>query len=231
MFTMPACRAEPPHDAPWWWLRANWVYAAITSGALPDHDGTDGNSPVPVALGLLGRLSFDDGRLVVADPYLMGEDAVPVVQELVALPYDVVAATATVGPDHPRIAAALLVRGDDPVVSWQMAHWPDQDLASLGPQEFFGYGVDAGTGCFASPAGAEAAGRVLMADAGMLADPVSAALFSGSPGAGAAVVAPAAGAVPLAVCPSGWGDGSYPTWLGLNDRDEVAVAMTDFLLT
>jgi hypothetical protein len=184
-----------------------------------------------VVLDRIGQLIFEDGRLVLADPYLMDEDPVPVVQQLVSMPYEVVVARAEVGPDHQRIAAAMLVSGAGAIDTWQMAHWAGQDPASLAREEFVGYGVDAGTGCFASPAAAKIAGGVLAADAGMLEDPISRALFSGAPAAGAAVVAPEEGAPPVAVFSSGWGDGLYPTWLGMNERGEVPVAITDFLLT
>jgi hypothetical protein len=228
---LPACRAAAPSSAPWWALRANWLYTALASGELKDHDGNVEKARLPVRLDSVGSLSFEDGRLVVADPYLMDEEPAPIVQELLSRPYDVMAATVEVGPDHPRIAAAMLVSGIDAIVAWEMAHWPGQDPASLGSEEFVGYGVDAGTGCFASPAAAKVAGRVLAADGGMLEDPISRALFSGPPAAGAAVIAPEEGAPPVAVFSSGWGDGLYPTWLGLNQHGDVAVAITDFLLT
>ena len=186
---------------------------------------------LPVALNDLGTLTFTDGRLVVGDPYLMEAEPVPISREVSTQPYAVLTAVAQIAPGHPRIAAAMLVAGDAPIVSWEMAHWPDQDPASLKSDGFFGYGVDAGTGFFASLPAARVAGRVLFDDAGMLEDPVSAALFSGAPAAGAALVAPEADAAPIAVFSSGWGDGLYPTWLGLNENGDVAVVVTDFLLT
>ena len=140
----------------------------------------------------------------------MDVEPAPVVQVVLSEPYDVLVATAEVGPDHPRIAAAALISESDALVAWEMAHWMGQDPSALGSEEFFGYGVDAGTGCFASPAAAQVAGRVLAADGGMLEDPISRALFSGAPAAGAAVVAPENGAPAIAVFSSGWGDGMYP---------------------
>jgi hypothetical protein len=143
---LPACRADAPLNAPWWWQRANWLYRAISSGELPDHDGTVEMARFPVVARVVGQLSFVDGRLVVADPYLMGDEPIAVVQELVSTPYDVVVALAELGPENPRISAAMLVQGADPIVAWEMAQWVDQDPASLSGEEFFGYGVDAGTG-------------------------------------------------------------------------------------
>jgi hypothetical protein len=105
-------------------------------------------------------------------------------------------------------------------------------MATLGEDGFFGYGVDAGTGSFGSPEALSEAGRVLAGDAGMLEDPISKALFADGVGTrSAAIVAPDAGATPIAVFASGWGDGYYPTWLGIDPDGVVVVAVTDFLLT
>jgi hypothetical protein len=229
---LPPCRAAPPANALWWWLRANWLYGNLVDGELPEYDGSAEKRRLPVALRRLGVLSFEKGELVAADPYLMAdEDIRPVQQHLPRSPYEVLIAVATVGADHDRNAAALLANGTDPIVNWDMARWPGQDPESLGPEEFFGYAVDAGTGCFADVASARATSRVLAEDAGMLNDPLSRALFVDPKAPGAAVTAPAEGARPVGVFTSGWGDGMYPTWLGLNDRQEVVVAITDFLLT
>ena len=66
----------------------------------------------------------------------------------------------------------------------------------------------------------------------MLEDPISRALVDDKIGTdSAAIVAPEAGAVPVALFSSGWGDGSYPTWLGLSGRGDIVAAVTDFLLT
>ena len=113
-----------------------------------------------------------------------------------------------------------------------MATVPGQDAGSLEGEGFFGYGVDAGTGSFGSPEGMKVASAVLAADAGMLEDPISRALFADGTGTRSAVlVAPQEGAPPIAVCSSGWGDGAYPTWLGVDADGSVMVAVTDFLLT
>lgn len=187
---------------------------------------------MPVTVTSLGTLTFEIGELVVADPYLLAGDVGPVTQRLRTSPYEVSIARATVGPAHDRNAAALLVNGlDCSVVDWDIARWPSQDVTALKNGAFFGYGVDAGAGCFADRASATVAGAVLAADAGRLDDPLSRALLADPKAPGAAVVAPAEGARPVAVFTSGWGDGTYPTWLGRDESGDVVVVLTDFLLT
>lgn len=85
------------------------------------------------------------------------------------------------------------------------------------------------TGSFASPEGQAAATAALMADGGMLETPFSTAVLE-SP-INAVVSRPNPNDPEVAVFHSGWGDGSYPTWLGRDDARQVILALTDFLLT
>jgi hypothetical protein len=212
-------------------LRAEWIYAAITSGQLRDHDTKD-DAQYVVQLEAIGRLELPGGQVVAADPYVMEAEPQPFEQTLAADAADVVVARAIVGEGHERVAALVLRAGPGPISEWHMATIAGQDVTTLEQERFFGYGVDAGTGSFGSPEAMKVAGRVLSADAGMLDDLVSKALFSDGIGTrSAVVVAPEAGATPVAVCSSGWGDGSYPTWLGVDTSGSVVVAVTDFLLT
>jgi hypothetical protein len=55
-----------------------------------------------------------------------------------------------------RIAALQLVVVDEPDAAWAMALLPGQDTADLGSDDFFGYGVDAGTGTLADQIAIEA---------------------------------------------------------------------------
>jgi hypothetical protein len=229
---LPAQEVTAAPSDPWWKLRAEWIYSAITSGNLRDHDGED-DAQYVVHLEVIGRLDLPGGQLVAGDPYVMDDEPEAFAQTLAADTVDVLVARALVGKDHERNAALILhVAGSGPISGWLMATVSDQDPATLEQESFFGYGVDAGTGSFGSREAMKVAQRVLSADAGMLEDPVSTALFSdGLATRSAIVLAPEAGAAPVAVCSSGWGDGSYPTWLGVDASGNVIVAVTDFLLT
>src|SRR5262245_17224403 len=61
-------------------------------------------------------------------------------------------------PNHTeeRVAAAMIRFTDAEPVSWEMALRPGQDPATLAPGHYFGYGVDGGTGCFADARAVEA---------------------------------------------------------------------------
>lgn len=231
MTELPTQSIQNQASDPWWKLRAHWLYASLLAGELRDHDDEDPVAYV-VTREAIGRLALPGGVLVAADPFVMAAEPEPFVQRLGVDSADVVAARAVIGPEHDRVAALILVVGSDPIREWGMATLPGQDVSTLEHEGCFGYGVDAGTGSYGSPEAMQVVGRVLRADEGMLEDPISEALFRDGLGTRSAVViAPEAGATPIAVCSSGWGDGGYPTWLGIDGSGNVMVAVTDFFLT
>jgi Protein of unknown function (DUF4241) len=126
---------------------------------------------------------------------------------------------------HLRVAAARLTILDEPVASWEQAVAPEQDLGSLGDDEFYGYGVDAGTGCFVDADAVEPLGG-FESDTGTLlaafeaVDWAATVVTLADPGSGHNLVA----------FSSGWGDGAYPTWIGRTLTGEVACLVTEFFV-
>ena len=113
----------------------------------------------------------------------------------------------------------------EPTVIWELALRPDQDLAELGDDEFYGYGVDAGTGCFYDAA-AEEAFPEAQEDEGPLWDAFENSDWSPGPHL---VRSPSTGHT-LVTFTSGWGDGFHPTWIGRSASGEVTCFLTDFFV-
>lgn len=215
-------------DQSWRVRRPALLYDGLTSGALVDH-GRAGPSHWPVAFVELGTIPLGDGSLVACDPYVAAANEEPFTRRLAPGDHDVVLAIATVAPDHRRNVAALLTGTLATISGWELGLHADQRLADLeGDEEFFGYPVDAGTGCFASPAAFRVTSQVLAEDAGRLEDPLSEALEDSAHDAVVGSAAPGAPAV--AMFTSGWGDGAYPTWFGIDGDGKVSVVVTDFLV-
>ena len=104
-----------------------------------------------------------------------------------------------------------------------------QDPATLKPGEFFGYGVDSGTGCFAST---EAVEVLLQGDFDEYGDKVHKGMFPSDDVADwkssvDVTVDPATGTNVIGFS-SGFGDGAYPSWFGLDANGEPLVLLTDF---
>jgi hypothetical protein len=125
-----------------------------------------------------------------------------------------------------RITALQLVIAEEAVARWTMALLPSQDLASLDDDSYFGYGVDAGTGTLADRVAIEALEQwdydrmdEVFIPAQIPHDPIEAVM--------SAVVDQQTGAN-VYVVGSGWGDGSYPTYVGWTAGGHIASFVTSF---
>ncbi|WP_372344048.1 DUF4241 domain-containing protein [Streptomyces sp. KL116D] len=182
-----------------------------------------------------GELSLPSGRVVACDPFvaLGAGESEPFTVTVEPGRYRVEAAVATLAdPDEPapdtphlRVAAARLVIRDEPVVTWEHALQPGQDLAELSDDEFYGYGVDAGTGCFYD-AESDGAFPECEGDEGPLWDAFEEHDHAPGP---YLITSPSTGHT-LAAFGSGWGDGAYPTWIGRTKTGAVACFVTDFFV-
>ncbi len=226
---LPEQRLVVDDGGTWREKRPEWLYRGILLGSHVDVDAERGDEVWPVRLIHLGSIDLPDGRLVACDPYVADAQEQPFSTRLRPGSHDVFVARSTVGPGHERNAAAIILSTGAVVRRWEMAVTAAADIGTLeSGDSYFGYGVDAGTGCFASPEAQRAATATLGADGGMLEDALSLALLSAP--LEAVVAAPSAGEPSLAVFQTGWGDGYYPTWLGIDEAGEVSVVVTDFLL-
>ncbi|MEV7727759.1 DUF4241 domain-containing protein [Streptomyces sp. NPDC087917] len=198
--------------------------------AFAYESGQTGTLHVAVA----GELWLPSGRVTACDPFigLGAGEAEPFTAAVAPGRYRVETAIATLTtPDEPadeaphlRTAAARVVIGDALTVTWELALVAGQDPAELDEDEYFGYGVDAGAGCFYDPAADEAFSEC-QGDEGPLWD----AFEANDHGPGPYLITGESGHT-LTAFGSGWGDGSYPTWVGRDARGEITCFVTDFFV-
>jgi len=206
-----------------------WLFTPGSS--FTDDSGTTGVIHVQDG----GELALPTGRVVACDPfvYLGAGDIEPFTVTVEPGLYPVQAAIVTLTrPDRPasdrphhRVAAARLVIRDEPTATWELALLPGQDPSDLGEDQFYGYGVDAGTGCFYD-ASADGSFPECVEDEGPLWDAFDDSDWAPGPHL---VASPSSGAT-LAAFTSGWGDGCYPTWTGRSESGEVTCFLTDFFV-
>jgi hypothetical protein len=172
------------------------------------------------------------GFIVACDPFVFF-DSVPFTTQIPVGIYPVILSVVDFGDDQ-RVAYAKLHISDEPAVKWEMALLPNQDRSSLKEDEYFGYPVDAGTGCFMD---AEAAEVFLK----KLEDEVRADEYSYSNSMldemkknyvhtwdwASFKLDETEGN--LVIFTSGWGDGSYPSYFGFDAKGNVTSLVTDFL--
>jgi hypothetical protein len=184
-----------------------------------------------------GMLDLATGRLVACDPFWGS-----------AIERQCDAFTVTVAPSrypvtlsrvrwdqplHPRVpppvrrgAAAKLTIRDEPPVTWELALRPGEDPATLQPGEFFGFGVDSGTGCFLDASAVAAMSRFTVTGS-----PQDFKLFRDlREWAVANVVVDRGLGLNAVFFDCGMGDGDYPTWIGRTAAGDPACFVADLEL-
>lgn len=162
-----------------------------------------------------GELHLSSGRLIAADPSSLEFDAEPFTVTVAPGTYPVSISLATFldDPRHSRVCAARLDVGDRPAVRWELALRAGQEPLDLGCREFFGFGVDAGMACFLDADAVERMKDVWPTLDGLV-EPRYRTIDAGS----------------MVVWSSGWGDGTYPTWIGYDAAGRVTCLVADMLL-
>ncbi|AIJ23411.1 DUF4241 domain-containing protein [Amycolatopsis methanolica] len=171
-----------------------------------------------------GVVRLTSGRVVAADPGWLDNRLEPFTATVAPgeYPVDLAVVRFAGDPGHERVAAARLAISPEPVVSREPALEPGQDPPLLGDGQFYGFGVDAGLGCFVDA-------DALAAMEGILENTFEDTFVGLTGGSAAQVADPASGAT-LVGFPSGWGDGSYPTWIGRTAGGAIACFVADFLV-
>ena len=182
-----------------------------------------------IAKATLGDLDIETGCIVATDPLVDPE------RRAFSRVVDPGTYPVTLYRARDRVALAELRFAEGRAQSWVLALLPGQDPRALKPDEVFGYPVDAGLGSFMDVAGQAAfltrerrARRRLglsYSDAytDMLKEPLDRA------GGVALLYEPIeddTGAV--AIFQSGWGDGVYPSYWGLDALGRPILLVTDF---
>ncbi|MDE1996773.1 MAG: DUF4241 domain-containing protein [Rhizobiaceae bacterium] len=208
---------------------ANWDPAKVSSNfelvSLDDAELTARS----IKVYHMGNLELTSGHIVAADP-LVEPDRPPLVRTVQPGDYAV-----TLYEASGRIAGASLRFADGKPVRWELATIAGQDVQTLKNDEFFGYAVDAGLGCYM-----DADTYKLMQ---VREERVQAEEDSTDVNYYDDVVAPEIAVNDdkyvmhrpvhdkrgnVAIFWSGWGDGVYPVFWGLDANDRPLVLFTDF---
>jgi hypothetical protein len=181
------------------------------------------HKPASVLCYQLPELWLPSGQVVASDGFIM--DQSPFSRKVQPGEYPVVLVIARLGEDE-RVALAILRFSEAPVAKWEMAVTKGQDIKTLGKDEIFGYGVDSGTGCFCDPAAQKRINAV--SDSQMeFFDRVNSEMQKAYRNTRDWVhIETADGSA--ALFSSGFGDGFYPSYFGLDEAGEATALVTDF---
>jgi hypothetical protein len=182
----------------------------------------------------IGHLVLTSGRIVANDPLAFFQtEPFTVAVPAGTYPVSVFIAhrTDSGGQADQRIAFALVRFRDEQPARWEMALCANQDIATLKKEQFFGYGVDAGTGAFMD-ADAAAIVTTLRQDSVLYDEPLGDALGANYAHTRewAVFVVDKATGLNLVAFSSGWGDGTYPSFWGRSANGDPLCLLTDFLV-
>ncbi len=182
----------------------------------------------------IGDLVLTSGRIVANDPLTFFQTE-PFTRAVPPRAYPVSIFIAhradSSGQADQRIAFALVTFRDEQPARWEMALCANQNIATLKKEQFFGYGVDAGTGAFMD-ADAAAIIKTRHHDSSLYEDRLVDALvatYVHTLGWANFVLDEATGLNVVAFT-SGWGDGAYPSFWGLSAHGDALCLLTDFLV-
>jgi hypothetical protein len=172
----------------------------------------------------LGKLKVPTGQLIACDPLvLMGEK--PFARKTPTGEYPVEMAIARIKGDE-RIAFARIRFSSGQVKKWEMAVTPGQDVSTLKDGDVFGYGVDSGTGSIMDKKAADAL-QVKMDRDQSYSDRLLAEMKKTYKNTREWALINV-GDANAAVFSSGYGDGLYASYWGLDSNGEVVTLVTDF---
>ncbi len=172
----------------------------------------------------LGDLSLPTGQLVASDPFVCPEQEA-FTQSLLPGTYPVTLSIAQIDDDQRLAFAILRVEAGAPV-TWEMLTVGEQDPDELSEDEFFGYPVDAGTGCFMDRSVGKSLTAAMDADNDFC-DTLFVEMEKTYRNTWSWLNHPL-GAANLIAFSTGYGDGRYATYAGLDVAGKIVVIVTDF---
>ncbi|MGX6607864.1 DUF4241 domain-containing protein [Micromonosporaceae bacterium Da 78-11] len=200
--------------------------ALSTDGARHLHDGVE----FVISAHEVGTVTAPSGQIVGCDPLVNADSAHPFVVRVPPGRYRLRAWVATIrraGEDPQEHTVALQLEvGSQPAVRWEPALVDGQELAELGPDDFFGYPVDAGVVTLADLVAVRALAGW---DFNRMDEVYIPAQVPPDPAAVDAITDDPTGANVIIVN-SGWGDGVYPTFIGYAADGRVTGFVTDFMV-
>ena len=134
------------------------------------------------------------------------------------------------GQPWESVAAARIQFSSDQPTSWELALLAGQDPTTLESGQLFGYAVEPGTGSYSSPAAAAALAARLEADQAYIYEIIRAGEVHRNTGSWASIVPDLSTKVNIVFFASGYGDGAYASYWGLNLTGDPVCLITDFSL-
>ncbi|MGX8011218.1 DUF4241 domain-containing protein [Mesorhizobium sp. ORM8.1] len=178
-----------------------------------------------ITVTVIGELDLPTGEIIACDPLTTGTDWPALSRKVKSGRYPVSLLEA-----QGRVAAAVLRFRPGTPFRWELATLPDQDASILKGEQVFGYPVDVGLGSFM-----DTAAMALMSEQRDKLEPhqnyyddVLAAEFAPNQDRFVMHHPVPGNPINIAIFSSGWGDGIYASFWGLDAAGQPLLLMTDF---
>lgn len=181
----------------------------------------------------IGQVHFPTGEVCAVDAFMLDEP--PLIKKIAPGHYSVLLNLLKLPNDDERVAYAVLKCSDKPVVEWEIATNGTQNLETLIGDEYYGYSVDTGTGSFVD---AETLAKLKEFEMQkyredndfLLVDELDKELQDNYKHTRTWLIKTFPNIGDVSYFSSGYGDGVYPSYWGLDEDGEVACLVTDFLV-
>ncbi len=197
--------------------------AALVEGTRATGHGESAS----LSLHALGDLVMPTGQIFACDPFLVSPEEGPFTRTVPPGRYPVLVNVARMESYDERVAYAIVRVADTPPVRWELALLPDHDASEPGDDESFGYGVDSGTGCLMDALAAERLAERAQDGDNQDIEELMVKTYVHTWAWVNYVLDPDTGANVIAFS-SGYGDGVYPSYWGLDDAGAAVCLVTDF---
>lgn len=187
----------------------------------------------------IGEIELSSGQIIACDPFnlfsLFNEK--PFLKSVTPGTYPVLLNIIRYKQDgDERVAYAMIRFSNKKCVKWELALIKGQDVAKLKDNEFFGYGVDSGTGCFMDKESmdfliAYEKEQLKINPDYYLYEEVQEQFDKEYKHTRSWLVTSFKEKASIAMFSSGFGDGAYPSFWGLDENGDIVCLVTDFLLT
>jgi hypothetical protein len=175
----------------------------------------------------IGKIKISSGKIIACDPIVM-HDATPFTQTFPTGQFPVQLAIAKIDGDE-RVAFSRIYFSEKPVVKWEFALQPKQKPIPVGDSTFYGYGVDGGIGLFIDEEANKAFDKLRDKDESIWEKAFNKEMTKTRRTTWEYVIYNFE-KYNLASFTTGYGDGSYGTYIGFDDNGNPCRLLTDFSL-
>jgi hypothetical protein len=173
----------------------------------------------------IGELKIESGKVIACDPIVM-HDAEPFVQNFPIGQFPVQLSIAKIGYDQ-RVAFSRILFSDNEVAKWEFALRKGQEPIPIISETFYGYGVDGGIGLFIDEKANAVFNELTSNDQSLWAKVFNKEMDKHYRKTWQYVLYEFDGHS-LSCFSTGYGDGTYGTYVGYDKKGNVCRLLTDF---